>query len=119
MGIERVIDLLTGAGKLPAATAPDVYVVVNGQAVTAALALVETLREALPSRRIELNLGGGKFKSQFSRADQSGARLALIVGDDELARGVVALKPLRREAGQSDCPVAELASQVEAALSEA
>lgn len=117
MGIERVIDLLTTAGKLPAAAVPDIYVVVNGQAVTAALALVEQLREALPGRRIELNLGGGKFKSQFSRADQSGAQLALIIGDDELARGVVALKPLRREAGQSECPVPELVSKVEAALS--
>jgi histidyl-tRNA synthetase len=116
MGIERVIDLLTTAGRLPEAAGPDVYVVVNGQAAASALALVEQLREALPQRRIEVNLGGGKFKSQFSRADQSRAQLALIVGDDELARGMVALKPLRREAGQTECPVAELASKVEAAL---
>jgi histidyl-tRNA synthetase len=119
MGIERVVDLLTTAGKLPAAAAPDVYVVVNGQAAGAALALVEQLRESLPRRRIEVNLGGGKFKSQFSRADQSGAQLALIIGDDELARGVVALKPLRREAGQTECLVAELASKLEAALGSA
>jgi histidyl-tRNA synthetase len=96
-----------------------VYVVVNGQqAAVAALPLIEQLREALPRRRIELNLGGGKFKSQFSRADQSGAQLALIIGDDELARGVVGLKPLRREAGQTDCPVPELAARLEAALGE-
>jgi histidyl-tRNA synthetase len=117
MGIERVIDLLTTTGRLPQPSAPDVYVVVNGrEAALAALPLVEQLREALPRRRIELNLGGGKFKSQFGRADQSGAQLALIIGDDELARGVVALKPLRREAGQSDCPIPELAATLEAAL---
>jgi histidyl-tRNA synthetase len=117
MGIERVIDLLTTAGRLPQPSAPDVYVVVNGrEAALAALPLVEQLREALPRRRIELNLGGGKFKSQFSRADQSGAQLALIIGDDELARGVVALKPLRHETGQSDCPIPELAARLEAAL---
>lgn len=116
MGVERVIDLLTTANRLPPAPTPDVYVVVNGQAGAAALALIEQLREALPQRRIELNMGGGKFKSQFSRADQSGARLALIIGEDELARGVVALKPLRRESGQSECPTHELAARVEAAL---
>jgi histidyl-tRNA synthetase len=119
MGVERIIDLLTTAGRLPEPRSPDVYVVVNGQAVTAALALVERLREALPQRRIELNLGGGKFKSQFSRADQSGAQLALIIGDDELARGVVAMKPLRQETGQSECPVPELAARVEAVLAAA
>src|SRR5262249_44320825 len=53
----------------------------------------------------ELNLGGGNFKAQFRRADRSGAAYALIVGDDELARGVVAMKPLRLEAGQTECPM--------------
>jgi hypothetical protein len=45
--------------------------------------------------------------------------LALIIGDDELARGVVALKPLRQEAGQSESPIAELASGVTTALAQA
>ena len=67
------------------------------------------LRDALPHRRFELNLGGGNFKAQFRRADRSRAALALIIGEDELARGVVALKPLRLEAGQSECPMARAA----------
>jgi histidyl-tRNA synthetase len=70
----------------------------------------------LPQVRFELNLGGGNFKAQFRRADRSGAALALIVGDDELARGVVAVKPLRQEAGQTECPIAEMVAGVKAAL---
>jgi histidyl-tRNA synthetase len=117
MGVERVVELLVQARGMPQGTAPDVYVVVNGaQAAAAGLGLVERLRNELPRRRFELNLGGGNFKTQFRRADRSGAPLALIVGDDELARGVVAMKPLRQESGQSECPIATLAVAVEAAL---
>jgi len=117
MGVERVVKLLIQAERAPPPAVADVYLVVSGaQATAAGIGLVERLREALPHRRFELNLGGGNFKAQFRRADRSGAALALIVGDDELARGVVALKPLRRELGQSECPIAELAGGVEAAL---
>jgi histidyl-tRNA synthetase len=117
MGVERVVKLLIQAERAPPQAVADVYLVVSGaQAAAAGLGLVERLREALPHRRFELNLGGGNFKAQFRRADRSGAALALIVGDDELARGVVALKPLRRELGQSECPIEELAGGVEAAL---
>jgi histidyl-tRNA synthetase len=119
MGIERVVKLLEKAGKVPAPAAPDVYVVVSGErAVTEALKLAERLRTELPHRRFETNLGGGNFKAQFRRADRSSAPLALILGDDELARGVVAMKPLRQEAGQTDCPLAELPARLEATLAE-
>jgi histidyl-tRNA synthetase len=118
MGIERVVELLIQAQKTPPAVAPDVYVVVNGErAVVEALKLTERLRTELPHRKFEANLGGGNFKAQFRRADRSNAPLALILGDDELNRGVVSMKPLRQEAGQSDCPIAELPVRLEAALS--
>ncbi|HVS75918.1 MAG TPA: histidine--tRNA ligase [Steroidobacteraceae bacterium] len=117
MGVERVVELLVQAGRVPAARTADVYVVVSGAAATAAgTALVERLRDELPARRFDLNLGGGNFKAQFRRADRSGAALAVIVGDDELSRGVAAVKPLRHEAGQSECPLPELAAAIEAAL---
>jgi histidyl-tRNA synthetase len=58
--------------------------------------------------KVHVNLGGGNFKAQFRRADRSGAQLALVLGDDELARGVAQVKPLRQEAGQSECPLADL-----------
>ena len=117
MGVERVVELLR---QLPAQAQPaaaDVYIVLNGeQAAVAGLRIVESLRDALPQRRFELNLGGGNFKAQFRRADRSRAALALIIGEDELARGMVGLKPLRLEAGQSECPIAELPVRIEAAL---
>jgi histidyl-tRNA synthetase len=117
MGMERVVELLVQAGQAPAAPAADVYVVVNGARASAAgIGLVERLRDQLPARRFDLNLGGGNFKAQFRRADRSGAALAVILGDDELARGVAAVKPLRNEAGQSECPLPELAAAIEAAL---
>ena len=117
MGMERVVELLVQGQKVPAPRTPDAFVVVNGaQAAAQALQIVEKLRNELPHRQFELNLGGGKFKAQFQRADRSGAPLALIVGDDELSRGVVAVKPLRQESGQSDCPIPELAARIEAVL---
>jgi len=117
MGMERVVALLMQAEQVPAPEKPDVYVVLNGErAFAAGLGFVERLRNELPNRRFDMNLGDGTFKTQFRRADRSGAPLALIVGDDELARGVVGVKPLRQETGQSECPIAQLAQGIEGAL---
>jgi histidyl-tRNA synthetase len=117
LGIERVVDLLVQAGHVPKARPADVYIIVNATAgAGAALQIAEELRDALPHRRFEFNLGGGNFKAQFRRADKSGAALALICGDAELERGVVAMKPLRAESGQTECPRAELAPRVEELL---
>jgi histidyl-tRNA synthetase len=120
MGVERLVALLVAAGRSPPARQPDVYVVVGGpQAATAALALTERLRGERPGVRFELNMGGGNLKAQFRRADRSGAALALIVGEDEMARGVVGLKPLRDTSGQSECPIAQLPGGLDAALAAA
>jgi histidyl-tRNA synthetase len=117
MGVERVVELLRQLPSQPQSAPADVYLVVNGErAALEGGRIVESLRDSLPHRRFELNLGGGNFKAQFRRADRSRAALALIIGEDELARGVVALKPLRLEAGQSECPMAQLPTQIEAAL---
>ncbi len=115
MGVERVVELVRLAGQAPAKPAPDVFVMAQGDtAQRTALALAESLRDAMPGRGIVVHCGSAKFKTQFRRADESGARLALIVGDDELARGVVALKPLRgAESTQTEHPVAELTARVE------
>ena len=120
MGVERLVALMVAAGRTPPAPHPDVYVIVSGsEAGARALAVVERLRSERPAVRFELNVGGGNFKAQFRRADKSGAWLALILGDDELARGVVGMKPLRATAGQSECPLAELAGGLDAALAAA
>jgi histidyl-tRNA synthetase len=92
-------------------------VVASGdRAMQVGLALVESLRDQLPALRFEMNQGGGNFKAQFRRADRSGAPLALILGDNELERGVAALKPLRQEGGQQEVPLAELAARIPAIL---
>jgi histidyl-tRNA synthetase len=115
MGVERVVELTRLGGKLPADPVPDVFVMAQGEAAQrAALQFAEQLRDAFPGRGIVVHCGTAKFKTQFRRADESGARLALIVGDDELARGVVALKPLRgAETTQTEHPIAELAARVD------
>jgi histidyl-tRNA synthetase len=120
MGVERLVALLNATGRTFAPPAPDVYVVVSGtEATVQAVRLIERLRSERPAVRFELNSGGGNFKAQFRRADKSGAVLALIVGEDELARGVVGVKPLRDGAGQSECPMAQLPAGLDAALNAA
>ncbi len=101
MGVERVVALIEQAGTAPAAQTADVYIVVQGESsIGVAMRVADELRRASTGRRVELNLGGGNFKAQFRRADRSGAPLALVLGEDELARGVVQLKPLREGTGE-------------------
>jgi histidyl-tRNA synthetase len=117
MGVERVVELIRQVGAVPAAMPPAVYVIVSGSAAErAALPLAERVRDLPSSPRVQVNLGGGVFKTQFRRADKSGAALALILGEEELARGVVALKPLRQETGQSECPISEAVARIDGLL---
>jgi histidyl-tRNA synthetase len=62
--------------------------------------MAEQLRDRLPWLRLEVNAGGGSFKSQFKRADKSGARFAILLGEDELASGLIGIKALREEIDQ-------------------
>jgi histidyl-tRNA synthetase len=113
MGVERVVTLIEQAGTAPAPAGADVYLVTLGEpALRAAIRLAEALRDALPGRRIELNVGGGNLKAQFRRADRSGARLAVVIGEDEIARGVAQLKPLR-DGGAAQSEVSLAAAPVE------
>ncbi len=119
LGVERVVALIGQAGGVPPAPSPAVYVIASGaRAEGLALQVTEQLRDSLPGAGVHLNLGGGSIKTQFRRADRSGACLALILGDAELERGVVAVKPLRRETGQSECALAGLGERVKQMLQE-
>jgi histidyl-tRNA synthetase len=110
LGMERVVELM---GAVPSAPPPQVYVIVAGAAAErSALTLAESLRDRPEAWRVHVNIGGGSIKTQFRRADQSGATLALILGDAEIERGVIAVKPLRAEGGQSELPLAEAASRL-------
>jgi histidyl-tRNA synthetase len=117
MGQERIVELLrVQHGEAPA-LAPDVYFVIAGAAAEAAgLPLAERLRDALPAARIEVNCGGGSFKSQLKRADKSGARLAVILGDAETERRIVGLKSLRVESAQAEISWDALASELKKRL---
>ncbi|MNT23043.1 Histidine--tRNA ligase [compost metagenome] len=103
MGVERLVLLLETLGLVPEElnTPADLYICAFGEpAELAALGLAERLRDALPGLRLLVNAGSGSFKSQFKKADKSGARYALILGDDELAKRVVGFKPLRDDSEQ-------------------
>ncbi|MET1078763.1 MAG: histidine--tRNA ligase [Pseudomonas sp.] len=105
MGIERLVLLLESLERVPAALSRqiDVYFCAFGEAAElAALALSETLRDQLPHMRLQVNAGGGSFKSQLKKADKSAALFALVVGDNELAERVVGFKPLRGQGEQQN-----------------
>jgi histidyl-tRNA synthetase len=105
MGVERLIELMKEAGAF-SARVPDVYLVRQGaQAERYAERVAEALRDARLD--VSLHCGGGSFKSQMKKADTSGARFAVIIGDDEAAAGELTLKPLRTPAGQVRLDVAQ------------
>jgi histidyl-tRNA synthetase len=109
-GIERLVLLLQGAST-QVVRAPLAYVVHAGEAAGAlARRVAEALRDA--GLAIVLNVGGGTFKAQMKRADASGARFALIVGDEEAAANRVAVKPLREPGEQTALPPEELAARL-------
>ena len=96
---------------------PQVYLILAGeQTETAGFKLAEQLRDAWPDLALQINLGGGSFKTQFKRADKSGAQFALVLGDDEVARGVVAIKALRRELAQEECPLSQISERLRVLL---
>ena len=96
MGLERLVELLRAAEATPPAPTPHAYFVPLGEAAEArSLALTEALRDALAGLRLSVHCGGGGMKARMRKADRSGARYALIVGDNELAAGSVVIKPLR------------------------
>ncbi|WP_288253821.1 histidine--tRNA ligase, partial [uncultured Hydrogenophaga sp.] len=108
LGMERILELLKEQGRLPEPPTPDAYAVVPDAAtLPRVMPLLRALRQA--GARVQMHAaaseGMGSMKSQFKKADASGARFALIFGADELAQGQVALKPLR---GERDATAAQL-----------
>ncbi|MCP5195572.1 MAG: histidine--tRNA ligase [Gammaproteobacteria bacterium] len=120
MGLERLVALLTAVGQPGADLTPHVYLIVVGDAAQrVALALAEKLRDRLPMLRLQMHCGGGGFKAQFRRADHSGARFAMILGEDEVNAGTLAIKPLRESrAEQLTLPHAQAIEWLHKALAE-
>jgi histidyl-tRNA synthetase len=112
MGVERLLELFAAARTVAAAT-PDVYVVRQGEAAERyAERIAEQMRDS--GLKVVLHCGGGSFKSQMRKADASGARYAVIVGDDEAAAGELTLKPLRTTIEQQRMRPAEAVERVRA-----
>lgn len=119
MGLERLILLLETLDLVPEQVNnnADVYVTAMGeQAVAPAMAVAESLRNELPGVVVVSHCGGGSFKSQMKKADRSNARYAVILGENEIASGTVALKPLRNDDPQQEVNQSELASVLKGLL---
>lgn len=118
-GMERVIALMDKLGKTAAPAAPDVFVMGTDEVSAAdSLALAEYIRQQLPNASVLHNTGGGSMKSQFRKADKSGAAFAAIIGGDELANGLVTLKPLLGGGEQQTLPRTEFAEAVQNRINE-
>jgi histidyl-tRNA synthetase len=93
MGVERLLALLQDDGMALPRPEVDVYVVHHGElASQLASKVAEQLRD--DKKRVVLHCGGGSFKSQMKKADSSGARVAVVIGDDEAQANEVSVKPM-------------------------
>ncbi|AWH89556.1 histidine--tRNA ligase [Limnobaculum parvum] len=97
MGLERLVLLVQAVNPaFKAVQAVDVYLISSGEGTQiAAMKLAETIRDTTPELRLMTNYGGGNFKKQFARADKWGAKVALVLGENEVSAGQVVVKDLR------------------------
>ena len=106
LGLERLVDLLAQQGGATADTRPQVYVAILGETLALrGMALAERLRDQ--GIRVQCNCGGGTLKAQLKRADRSGARFALLLGEDESLHQNVSVKDLRHDVAQQQIPQSE------------
>ena len=115
LGIERLVELVKDHINLDV-DPHGYFVIATEQALPHGLRLCEALREQLPGLRLLMHCGGGSFKSQFKRADKSGAQLALILGDDEVSNNTISIKYLRQEKPQQTVSLAELQTILQAMI---
>lgn len=114
MGVERLVALLTDKNKVPSIAKADLFIVTVGDNVSRpGLVISEMVRDAFPDVNVQMNCGGGSFKSQFKKADKSGAKYAIVMGEQEIEDKVVAVKPLRVEGEQQTVEWDALISHLE------
>lgn len=119
LGVERLILLLETLEKIPSSVFAtlDAYFILAGDAASReGFKLAEQLRSEIPGLRLQVNCGGGSFKSQMKKADKSAAPVALILGDDEIARQQLTIKPLRDDREQIQCGFDMAAEQLQSLL---
>ena len=117
IGLDRLVELLAQQGAQGRDLSPEVYLVAVGdEAPRVSMRLAEELRERLTGLRLENDCTGGGFRAQMKRADRSGARLAVLLGDDEFAGQYATVKNLRDDTEQERVSWTELCAYVDRAL---
>ncbi len=117
MGSERLISMLIDQQLAPAEADCDVYLLMRGTgSVARAQQLAESIRDQMPCLKLVVHAGAGSFKSQMRKADKSGAQIAIILGESEMAAGTVALKFLRQQRQQAEVLQAEIVTRLAALL---
>ncbi len=117
MGSERLVSMMVDQGKAANEAGCDVYLAMRGTNSTArAQQLAEMIRDHMPRLELVVHAGGGSFKSQMRKADKSGARVALILGETEIQAGTVAVKFLREEKTQVEIAQADIVTQLASLL---
>ena len=109
MGCERIIAMLIDQNQANKVKPCDVYMLVRGEnTVRVAQKLAESLRNQMPRLSMLVHSGGGSFKSQMRKADRSGAKIALILGESEIEAATVSIKFLRKDTEQIEIPQVDL-----------
>ena len=118
MGVERLVLLMETLSVAPlVAPSPSIFMIAVGDdALQRSLVLAESLRNDENHWQVSVNTAGGSFKSQFKKADKSGARLALILGADEVQAETISVKDLRQTGDQVNVPQHELMQYIKAYL---
>ena len=115
MGLERLVLLVQEVNtQITLPSAVDIYIVYQGEGTTvAAFNLAEKLRSELPHLRTLLHCSGGNFKKQFKRADKSGAKLALVIGEDEVKNQQVVVKNLLQHSEQAVVALGDIINHIQ------
>ncbi|OQK16114.1 histidine--tRNA ligase [Methyloprofundus sedimenti] len=109
MGMERILALLENRDDLNNIQTVDAYMILVGEAAQhAGIVLAEKIRDDVPGLRLQMHCGAGSFKSQFKKADKSGAHYALILAEDEISNETIGIKFLRTDEEQRSATYAEL-----------
>lgn len=111
MGIDRLMALLIEKELVESVAHSDIYMVLVGETANRpGMVISEQIRESFPNLRVQMNCGGGSFKSQFKKADKSGAQIALVLAEEEVQQQQIAIKFLREEKEQIQVAWADITS---------
>ena len=117
MGCERLVAMLIDQQLAPAEQGCDVYLLMRGEnSIARAQQIAESIRDEMPRLKLVVHAGAGSFKSQMRKADKSGARLAIILGEAEMEAGTLSVKDLRQQSDQLEIAQSEIGSRLASLL---